>query len=516
MIGMGRRATRIIQDMHALAESKGGKCLSTKYINANTKLQWQCAKGHIWEAHYNSISSIGTWCPTCSGCKKKTIEDMHAFAESKGGKCLSTKYINSITKLQWQCDKGHIWDAVPRNLFNAKSWCLVCSGYKKKTIEDMHALAESKGGKCLSTEYINNHTKLQWQCDKGHIWDAVYIPIRNGHWCPTCSGLKKKTIEDMHAFAESKGGKCLSKKYVSKKNLKWQCAKGHIWEATYNKSWCPMCKSHVSEEICRLTFEKIFNTKFTKLRPKWLTTEIGTRLELDGYCKKFNIAFEYNGEQHYKPVPWSPSWTKEEMKKKLVTQKSRDYIKKTLCKKNNLTLIIINYLDKLDNLPSIIKERCEKQNHDISKIDFNQNFEIDEIELTEADLKRCKDHAKKLGGKCLSTKYINSGTKLQWQCAKGHIWEATSSNILHKKSWCPVCAGKKKKTIEDMYAFAKSKGGKCLSNEYINNSTKLQWQCAKGHIWEATPGGIKKGTWCPICARKIRAETRRRNISKLS
>jgi len=37
------------------------------------------------------------------------------------------------------------------------------------------------------------------------------------------------------------------------------------------------------------------------------------------------------------------------------------------------------------------------------------------------------------------------------------------------------------------------------SNNYINNSTRLLWECAEGHRWEATPKNIKRGPWCHIC-----------------
>ena len=61
---MSRRLT--IEEMQALAAKKGGKCLSTQYINAMTKLKWQCAEGHIWEARPNNIKNGGTWCPECN------------------------------------------------------------------------------------------------------------------------------------------------------------------------------------------------------------------------------------------------------------------------------------------------------------------------------------------------------------------------------------------------------------------------------------------------------------------
>lgn len=109
--------------------------------------------------------------------------------------------------------------------------------------------------------------------------------------------------------------------------------------------------------------------------------------------------------------------------------------------------------------------------------------------------------AKKRGGKCLSKTYIGGRNKLTWQCSKGHVWDATGQSIKHQKSWCPKCAGR----IHDipfMQRLAKKKGGLCLSKKFVSVMKKLTWQCAKGHKWDATPSNIKhNGHWCPICAR---------------
>jgi len=47
---------------------------------------------------------------------KLNIEEMNKIAKSKEGKCLSKEYINTITKLKWQCDKGHTWEARPSHI----------------------------------------------------------------------------------------------------------------------------------------------------------------------------------------------------------------------------------------------------------------------------------------------------------------------------------------------------------------------------------------------------------------
>ena len=97
-----------IKQLQRLAKKRGGKCLSLTYKNSVTKLDWQCAKEHQWEALPGNIKQ-GTWCPYCSGKLKLTIEQMRRIAEKNDGKCLSDKYHDSHTKLFWKCSLGHQW-----------------------------------------------------------------------------------------------------------------------------------------------------------------------------------------------------------------------------------------------------------------------------------------------------------------------------------------------------------------------------------------------------------------------
>jgi hypothetical protein len=62
-----------------------------------------------------------------------------------------------------------------------------------------------------------------------------------------------------------------------------------------------------------------------------------------------------------------------------------------------------------------------------------------------------------------------------------------------------------------MRAIAKNRGGKCLSEDYINNHTKLKWQCAEGHTWLATPRDVVRKTWCPQCANKRKGRIKKHN-----
>ena len=132
-----------------------------------------------------------TWCPFCAGKAKLTIEKMRSLARAQGGKCLSTKYINTKTKLKWQCKEGHAWMAVPNNIQQGQ-WCMQCSGNLKLSIPKMQMIAKSRNGKCLSEKYINSSTKLKWQCGEGHVWAAAASDIiSEDSWCSFLCGKYK-------------------------------------------------------------------------------------------------------------------------------------------------------------------------------------------------------------------------------------------------------------------------------------------------------------------------------------
>ncbi len=118
-----------IKDLHELAESRGGKCLSEKYIKSNSKYLWSCKKGHKWKATLNNTKT-GTWCPVCNK-SFYTLDDMHKLAESKGGKCLSDKYINLDQKIKWICNHGHTFESRLRSIIHNKRWCKTCVKIEK-------------------------------------------------------------------------------------------------------------------------------------------------------------------------------------------------------------------------------------------------------------------------------------------------------------------------------------------------------------------------------------------------
>jgi len=56
---------------------------------------------------------------------------------------------------------------------------------------DMQELALKFGGKCLSETFIDRMTPLTWECEKGHIWQDKYRYVLNGSWCKICKKIIK-------------------------------------------------------------------------------------------------------------------------------------------------------------------------------------------------------------------------------------------------------------------------------------------------------------------------------------
>jgi hypothetical protein len=505
-----------LDHLRTVAASRGGACLARRYVNCSTKVLWKCAEGHRWRATAASVNH-GSWCRKCglnrgAAKQKLTIEKMDRIAVKRGGKCVSRIYSDAHTKLEWECSKGHRWHARPNNVLNRGSWCPICARKQKGTIEEMRQLAISRGGKCLSKKYTNRKTQLIWQCPKGHRWKAAPGNVKGqGQWCPKCAGVQRHTLEDMQRVAKERGGKCLSRSYErDQAYLWWQCAEGHKWKAfsadVMDGSWCPQCSDSLGERICRQFFEQLFRKLFPSVRPEWLVSSRGHRMELDGYCESLGLAFEHQGEQHTRPLNKYFHRDAESFARRIAD----DRLKRKLCRKHGVVLIAVPQIPDvlaLDEVKPFIAEHCVRQH-----VSLPRGFHKRKVSLVKAysvpvariRLDELRKIAAARGGRYVPEHYYGSARKVPWMCSMGHEWEATPSSVKHGR-WCPECAGTRKGTLKEMQLIAAQHGGKCLSTSYRNRREKMLWQCVKGHRWEAASVSIKsQGSWCPICAGKAK------------
>jgi len=170
------------------------------------------------------------------GHARERIRTCKALALKNGGIFLSEEWKGEEYKYRWRCANNHEWATKVRYIQRG-NWCKYCSGMAKHTIDIFQKLAKEKGGKCLSKKYISGKRLLKFQCENGHIFYSSGSNVKNhGRWCPECSRKKKLTIEEMHKLAKAKRGKCLSDKYTNNKaKLLWECEFNHQWEAAPKK-----------------------------------------------------------------------------------------------------------------------------------------------------------------------------------------------------------------------------------------------------------------------------------------
>ena len=100
--------------------------------------------------------------------------------------CLSDNFINNKSILKWKCLQCNaVFTKSFYDLMDRKHPCKEC--YRIKKYDDLINKIKSYEGKCLS-KFINTYSKLKFECKYGHVFYKKYTDVVNmGHWCPICS-----------------------------------------------------------------------------------------------------------------------------------------------------------------------------------------------------------------------------------------------------------------------------------------------------------------------------------------
>ncbi len=314
--------------------------------------------------------------------------------------------------------------------------------------------------------YQNEDTRLTFKCPRGHTWTTAAANVKSGRLCRQCRDeestkrfkARKLSEEYLRDNLSKEGWELISYWHEGRSRL--------IIEAKcpaghrQNKSW-DSWRLHRGCERCAHSFfnaEEICRGVFEHLFEKAFPKRRFGRVEFDGYCEELKIAFEYQGFQHYKH---HHIWHKG--KRTLEAQKTRDRKKEEFSREKKITLVTIPYIIQPSEFESHIISELQKQGRNIKKL--KRNADIEKI---------------------------------------------TKERKLMRKNY-----------LLEMQEIAKKRGGKCLSIAYINNSSKLRFECARGHQFSARPHNIKNGTWCPICnnekkTQRIVANRKQRILKKIS
>jgi membrane-bound inhibitor of C-type lysozyme len=266
-------------------EKEGCTLLSEEYVNAQVKLNYVCKNGHEHSITWRSWKH-GHRCPTCDGSIKLTIGQVRDSFESKGYTLLSKEYINSKTKLDYRCPKGHehsiIWNSWQRG-----HRCSICYGKNIKfTIDQVRSYFEQEKYILLSKEYINSSTKLDYQCSNGHKHSIKFNSWKNGDRCSTCAGNTKLILEQVIESFKNEDYTLLSKDYInSRTKLDYRCPEGHehsiVWNAWQRGNRCPTCAGQTKPTLTQVKYS------FAKEGYVLLSKDyINNKIKLDYRCSE--------------------------------------------------------------------------------------------------------------------------------------------------------------------------------------------------------------------------------------
>ena len=359
--------------------------------------------------------------------------------------------------INWKCEClvcGSIVEPKYATVQNKGAGCRTCRYRKIRehhafTLADVMEVVEQRGGKVISSEYINSEMPLDFECSKGHFFTNRFSHIKRGQWCPTCN----------------KGSK--------------------------------------SEEIARTTFEQIFKLDFPKVRPKWLKNVRGFQMEIDGFCKELNIGFEYQGIQHFSKQLFGGDLDK---------RIADDVRKAQLCSDNGVHLFILTHEMKYEEFPMQIAKQALAFGLDMPIGWESIDVDIYQAYIREDRIEELRQILGKRLIEVISPKYLGSNEYLELRCLRcRHIWKAKGNAFFNSRqtAGCDKCARRRagllnKLSLSDLQDFASKNGGEVLSKEYIKRNYWYEWRCKLGHEFEGNFNNmVFRKQFCPTCEGRV-------------
>ncbi len=341
------------KDIIKQIEDKGGILEEDfKYKNSTSRFYVTCCNNHRFETYWSNIQS-GYWCPYCA----KNVIDKNLIISHiknrKGAVDSTWEYLNNRTRFWITCDKGHrfitYWDNLEQG-----HWCPECSGRTVSSISIRNFIESKKGTLDINWEYRNNTDKFWITCSRNHRFETCWSVVQQGHWCAYCAGLAVSEDRVMGTIKGKSGVVLPNWKYVnSLTKFIVICSNGHKfltnWSMINDGCWCPYCLCKAQTDFKKF-IESFFDKPFPTLWPKWLINRKNKRLQLDGYNEEINVAFEYQGYQHY-----MPGWFDKKDTDSFRHRIENDTDKLRVCKSRGVCLIVVPYYTPRDQWADLIK-----------------------------------------------------------------------------------------------------------------------------------------------------------------
>lgn len=351
-----KRAKEVHGDTYDYSESL--------YNGYDNKLKIICVKHGIFnQAPSNHLSGKG--CEKCANESRGknsqySNEEIIKIFDKIHGKKYDynlVEYNGIFKKIKIICKVHGEFEQTAKSHVNGNG-CKKCSKrYQYKNDEFIKKCIDKHGNEYdyCKTDYKNMKDKIEIICKKHGSFFQVAEGHLNGSGCFKCYGTPKNTKEYIiEKFINTHGNyydysNVIYKKFnekviiICKKHGEFKQKPGHHIDG----AGCPICKESKGERFIR---DLLINNKIYFI-PQYTFSEcIGKRRKLpfDFYIPKHNLCIEYDGEQHYKSIPYFGG------EEKFLENQRTDGIKTNFCKENGIKIIRIRYDMKKEEILKLL------------------------------------------------------------------------------------------------------------------------------------------------------------------
>jgi hypothetical protein len=374
--------------------------------------------------------------------KKEKLLKVIKIANSKSGRCLSTEYIDEITLMDFICFNNHNFKSSWKNIVYRNNWCKKCSIVNRLSVCTINDQYKEKYIECISTDYIDNKHILDWKCLK---CDFIFKSSKNSidKDFTSCKNCKKKDafIKVMQCI-DQRSCKLLDYNHSelrSKLKLKCECKNKHQFTISYSDL------VNIGHWCKYCSSNNYISEEICRAYFESLFQEEFIKIRPKFLRKDNDYCLELDGYCEKLSIAFEHNGVQHYddvcFGRHMSENKKNDIIKNELCLINNIKLITIPILFKTIMVPNLRNFILEKC--------ANLNITVPYPNAS-IDLSKCYDNdtfdiykniAKQKGGRCVSKYYFGCSTeKLIWECSEKHQWKQFAY-VIKKGHWCPVCAG---------------------------------------------------------------------------
>ncbi|MDB4204988.1 endonuclease domain-containing protein [Polaribacter sp.] len=446
------------------------------YINKIEKIILVCKKHGEFSARLSAFTKRKQRCQDCK--RDEQLEVYLKFLKSNYPYItysLGQSYTNSKDKFRFVC-KSHgvfeqTWNTITRGTHCPKCGANRLRGKQnnriipiEEIISRVYEISQGKIKIMNPEEYENSHSKLKFECTKGHTWSVKLYTILQGKGCAKCAGLRITTEDFIINLKEIHGdtiGLVEGQKYKNRKDkIRFKCKVKNHPEFTaapsniiFRKSGCPECKKDTLRQAFSYTTDEIYN----KIEKKFEGRIIALPNQI---YENQHTKWVMKCQDHSHPT-WETS---------IGSVLNTDY--KYGCR-YCMGEKPVNSYEEIENL-------------------IKTNFD-GKIKLT-------KVHGER---------FLKS-SKITVFCSEHKKTHTEKLNNILKSYGCPDCSEenqrRNRRTDEETLlrqVFETHREFITIVNpeEYVNTETRIKFLCHKKRhgVFEATPHSIISGNGCPIC-----------------